>query len=96
MQALRPGGTRVFYEHVRSEHRVLAAAEDFLTPLWKRADGACHSNRDGLEAITEAGFTVNGNQIFGFSVHPLAPPVAHILSAIPSPRVGARPDWRAA
>ncbi|MDE8671073.1 methyltransferase domain-containing protein [Pseudarthrobacter sp. H3Y2-7] len=78
-RVLRPGGVLAFYEHVRSEHGVLAAAEDVLTPLWKRVAGGCHPNRDTLRAITEAGFTVSDNRRFGFSVHPLAPPIAHIL-----------------
>jgi ubiquinone/menaquinone biosynthesis C-methylase UbiE len=78
-RVLRPGGTLAFYEHVRSDHRLFAAAEDLLTPLWRRIAGGCHPNRDTLNAITAAGFTVQNHRRFGFAVHRLAPPVAHIL-----------------
>lgn len=84
-RVLRPGGVLAFYEHVRSEHGVLAAVEDVLTPLWKQVAGGCHPNRDTLAAITGAGFTVSDNRRFGFSVHPLAPPVAHILGHATAP-----------
>lgn len=85
-RVLRPGGTLAFYEHVRSERRVLAAAEDLLTPAWQRVAGGCHPNRDTLSAITTAGFTLQDNQRFGFAVHALAPPVAHILGHATSSR----------
>lgn len=78
-RVLRPGGTLAFYEHVRSRHRVLAALEDLLTPLWKRVAGGCHPNRDTLKAITNAGFLRGESQRFNFAVHPLTPAVAHIL-----------------
>jgi ubiquinone/menaquinone biosynthesis C-methylase UbiE len=84
-RVLRPGGTLAFYEHVRSRHRILAAAQDLLTPAWQRMAGGCHPNRDTLQAITAAGFSVEDNQRFGFSVHPLAPPVTHILGHAISP-----------
>lgn len=84
-RVLRPGGVLAFYEHVRSAHGILAAAEDTLTPLWKQLAGGCHPNRDTLRAITEAGFTVSDNRRFGFSVHPLAPPIAHILGHATAP-----------
>jgi ubiquinone/menaquinone biosynthesis C-methylase UbiE len=78
-RVLHPGGTLAFYEHVRSRHRLLAKAEDLLTPAWGRIAGGCHPNRDTLGAISAAGFTVRDSRRFGFSVHPLVPPVAHIL-----------------
>ncbi|MGF9648116.1 class I SAM-dependent methyltransferase [Pseudarthrobacter oxydans] len=84
-RVLRPGGTLAFYEHVRSHNRLLAAAEDLLTPAWQRMAGGCHPNRDTLRAITAAGFTVQASRRFGFSAGPLAPPVAHILGTATSP-----------
>lgn len=57
-RVLRPGGTLAFYEHVRSAHRILAAAEDLLAPAWQRIAGGCRPNRDALQAIAAAGFTV--------------------------------------
>lgn len=84
-RVLRPGGMLAFYEHVRSENRLLAAAEDLLAPAWQRMAGGCHPNRDTLQAITAAGFTVQSSRRFGFSAGPLAPPVAHILGTATSP-----------
>lgn len=84
-RVLRPGGTLAYYEHVRSERPLLAAAEDLLTPAWQHLAGGCHPNRDTLSAITAAGFTIRNNQRFSFAVHPMAPPVAHILGHATSP-----------
>lgn len=74
-RVLRPGGMLAFYE-------------DLLTPAWQRIAGGCHLNRDTLQAITAAGFSVQDSQRFGFSVHPLAPPVAHILGHALAPGPG--------
>jgi SAM-dependent methyltransferase len=79
VRVLRPGGLLLFYEHVRSAHRVLAAAEDLLTPLWSRLAGGCHPNRDTAAAIAGAGLTVQAMDRFGFSALPGNPRVAHIL-----------------
>jgi ubiquinone/menaquinone biosynthesis C-methylase UbiE len=78
-RVLRPGGTLAYYEHVRSQHRVVAAVEDLLTPVWQRLAGGCHPNRDTLGTITAAGFSIQDNERFSFAVQSLTPPVAHIL-----------------
>lgn len=85
VRVLRPGGLLLFYEHVRSAHRVLAAAEDLLTPLWSRMAGGCHPNRDTTAAIAGAGFTVQGLERFGFSVLPGNPRLAHVLGQASKP-----------
>ncbi|WP_307094214.1 class I SAM-dependent methyltransferase [Arthrobacter sp. V1I9] len=87
-RVLRPGGTLAFYEHVRSNNRLAAAAEDLLTPAWQRIAGGCHLNRNTLEAITDAGFTEVASRRFGFSAGPLVPPVAHIMGTATSPAPG--------
>ena len=79
VRVLRPGGLLLFYEHVRSAHRLLAAAEDLLTPLWTRVAGGCHPNRDTAAMITGAGLTVQGLERFGFSALPGNPRLAHVL-----------------
>ena len=79
VRVLRPGGLLLFYEHVRSAHRVLGAAEDLLTPLWSRLAGGCHPNRDTAAAIAGAGLTVQDLERFGFSALPGNPRLAHIL-----------------
>lgn len=81
LRVLRPGGLLLFYEHVRSAHRVLAAAEDLLTPLWSRVAGGCHPNRDTATEIEAAGLIFQKVERFGFSALPGNPRVAHILGA---------------
>ncbi len=80
-RALRPGGRFLFYEHVRSSHRALAAAEDLLTPLWSRVAGGCHPNRDTASNIAGAGLRLQELERFGFSALPASPRVDHILGA---------------
>ena len=78
VRVLRPGGLLLFYEHVRSAHRVLGAAEDLLTPLWSRvAAGGCHPNRDTAAMIAGAGLTRAGPRalrLFGPPRQPAAGP----------------------
>lgn len=79
VRVLRPGGLLLFYEHVRSANRVLAAAEDLVAPLWSRMAGGCHPNRDTSAVIAGAGLTMQGLERFGFSALPGNPRVAHVL-----------------
>jgi len=79
VRVLRPGGLLLFYEHVRSAHPVLGAAEDLLTPLWSRVAGGCHPNRNTAAMIAGAGLTVQVVERFGFSVLPGNPRLAHVL-----------------
>lgn len=58
-RVVRPGGELRFYEHVRSDRRWIARAEDLIQPLWSRTCGGCHPNRNTLEAIAAAGFEVS-------------------------------------
>ncbi|MDV8147704.1 class I SAM-dependent methyltransferase [Arthrobacter sp. B10-11] len=85
MRVLRPGGLLLFYEHVRSEHFMLAGLEDLLTPLWSRLAGGCHPNRDTATGIAAAGLTVQTVERFGFSALPGNPRVAHILGSAAKP-----------
>lgn len=79
VRVLKPGGQLLFYEHVRSAHRVLGFAEDLLTPLWSRLAGGCHPNRDTPATIIRAGLAVEALDRFGFAVLPGNPPLAHVL-----------------
>ncbi|MFF2030960.1 class I SAM-dependent methyltransferase [Arthrobacter sp. NPDC058192] len=85
VRVLRPGGSLLFYEHVRSAHRVLGAAEDLATPLWSRVAGGCHPNRDTAAMIVRAGLTVQDLERFGFSVLPGNPRLAHVLGVASKP-----------
>jgi SAM-dependent methyltransferase len=78
-RVLRPGGQVRFYEHVRSKNRVVAVAEDVITPLWARFAGGCHPNRDPVASLGAAGFDVTDVHRFGFSGQRGVPPTAHIV-----------------
>jgi ubiquinone/menaquinone biosynthesis C-methylase UbiE len=57
-RVLRPGGSFVFLEHVRSSDPTLAKWQDRLERPWGWIAGGCHPNRRTLEAIERAGFEV--------------------------------------
>jgi len=78
-RVLRPGGEVRFYEHVRSEHRLVGAGEDLVAPLWARFAGGCHPNRDSVQVISDGGFDVGAVRRFGFSPQRGVPPFAHVL-----------------
>lgn len=84
-RVLRPGGELRFYEHVRSSRRWAAALEDAITPLWRRAAGGCHPNRDTETAIRTTGFIIGDVDRFGFSFSPLAPRTAHPIGSATRP-----------
>src|ERR687896_2586691 len=45
-RVLRPGGTLLFIEHIRSEDPRVARWQDRLQPVWGFFAGGCHANRD--------------------------------------------------
>jgi len=57
-RVLKPGGALRLVEHVRVENRLIACAQDALTPLWKEMAGNCHLNRDTARLVESAGFRV--------------------------------------
>lgn len=78
-RVLKPGGELRFFEHVRSNHLVFGMLQDAITPLWSRAGGGCHPNRNTAASIEAAGFRIE--QIDRFSYAPLRffPKHSHIL-----------------
>ncbi|MFJ9542130.1 SAM-dependent methyltransferase [Streptomyces sp. NPDC101225] len=82
---LRPRGELHFYEHVRSPRRWAGLLEDAIIPLWSRAGGGCHPNRDTETAIRAAGFTVREICRFGFSFSPFVPDSLHIIGTAVRP-----------
>jgi ubiquinone/menaquinone biosynthesis C-methylase UbiE len=56
-RVLKPGGTVLFLEHVRSENRILGTIMDFLNPLIRSIVGA-NINRRTVENITKAGLEI--------------------------------------
>jgi ubiquinone/menaquinone biosynthesis C-methylase UbiE len=57
-RVLRPTGTFLFSEHVRSEDPKRARWQDRVEPIWRGVANGCHPNRRTLDAIREAGFDV--------------------------------------
>lgn len=56
-RVLRPDGRLLVLEHVRAASgRRLARWQDWLDPLWTRAAGGCHLNRDTADTLAAAGF----------------------------------------
>jgi ubiquinone/menaquinone biosynthesis C-methylase UbiE len=56
-RVLRPGGTLLLLEHVRTPRAWAARLQDRLTPLWTRLANGCHLNRRTLETAVASGFT---------------------------------------
>jgi ubiquinone/menaquinone biosynthesis C-methylase UbiE len=63
-RVLRPGGTLVLFEHVRSDDPAAAAWQDRLDAPWRVVARGCHLNRDTMAAVRTAGFAVT-------ELHPL-------------------------
>ncbi len=57
-RVIKSGGAFRLVEHVRVENRLIAGAQDLVTPLWKEIAGGCHLNRDTRAAVERAGFHV--------------------------------------
>jgi ubiquinone/menaquinone biosynthesis C-methylase UbiE len=58
-RVLRPGGELRFFEHVRADDRAMATVQQALDrTVWPLLGGGCHTARDTLTAIEEAGFVL--------------------------------------
>ena len=78
-RVLKPDAELRFFEHVRSEKPWYGLLQDAITPLWSRAGGGCHPNRDTTTAIRAAGFDFELLDRFHFAPLRYFPPHAHIL-----------------
>jgi len=58
MRVLKPGGTLLLVEHVRSQGAIAARVQDALAPVTKLLAGNCHWNRDTAYTVAEVGFQV--------------------------------------
>ena len=65
-----------FYEHVRSRRPGFARWQRRIDRFWSRAMGGCHTDRDTLAAIADAGFRVERCRGVGFPADARAYPVA--------------------
>jgi ubiquinone/menaquinone biosynthesis C-methylase UbiE len=57
-RVLKPEGSLLFLEHVRSDHARVARLQDLVQPLWIHVGHGCHCNLDTLASIRTAGFDV--------------------------------------
>ena len=78
-RVLKPNGRLRFVEHVRDpKGKLLARAQDFVNPAWRRISGGCNMNRRTREAVEDAGFVVGSEDAFKSGVLPLLAP--HVLA----------------
>lgn len=84
-RVLIPGGELRFFEHVRSGQPLLGLLQDAITPLWSRAAGGCHLNRDTTVAIRAAGFHIEQLERFCYAPLRFIPAHAHILGRAATP-----------
>src|SRR5438270_9819744 len=57
-RVLKPGGTLLFLEHVRSDDPGLAGWQDRVAPLWRRLGHGCNPNRPTHDLIRDSGLRV--------------------------------------
>jgi ubiquinone/menaquinone biosynthesis C-methylase UbiE len=84
-RVLRNGGELRFYEHVRSRRFGFAIWQRCVDAVWSHAMGGCHTNRNTLAEITNAGFRLERCRGFGFPpgarIYPVRPRVLGIARA---------------
>ncbi|MWV39859.1 class I SAM-dependent methyltransferase [Natrialba sp. INN-245] len=74
-RVLKPGGEFRFLEHVRADDW-RASGQDLLTPLWRRAAGGCHLNRDTIDRfVSHDAFGLEEIERTGVGVFPASPVV---------------------
>jgi ubiquinone/menaquinone biosynthesis C-methylase UbiE len=84
-RVLRTGGELRFYEHVRSRRPGFARWQRVVDSVWPRVMGGCHTDRDTLTAIVDAGFRLERCRGFGFPaaarLYPVAPRILGVARA---------------
>ncbi len=78
-RVLQPGGEFRFLEHVKSDGW-RATGQELLTPLWKRAAGGCHLNRQTVDRfVGHDAFAVREIERLSLGVFPVTPIVRGTL-----------------
>lgn len=54
----KPNARILLFEHVRMEQKLLAKAQDWLTPVWKKVCDGCHLNRNTLTLLKNPDLSV--------------------------------------
>jgi ubiquinone/menaquinone biosynthesis C-methylase UbiE len=90
-RVMRPGGELRFFEHVQADTAGLARVQRLADLVWPTLLGGCHTSRDTLAAITNAGFQITSIQRFRFPEGRPQPAAPHILGVAHRP-ISAQPD----
>jgi ubiquinone/menaquinone biosynthesis C-methylase UbiE len=61
-RVMRPGARLLLLEHVRSRNAVIAALQDFATPVQRVVAAGCHLNRRTRPLVERAGFSVSATR----------------------------------
>jgi ubiquinone/menaquinone biosynthesis C-methylase UbiE len=80
-RVLRPGGRLRFLEHVRAASRGMVTEQRALdATIWPLLVGGCHTGRDTVAAVGEAGFRIDHLDRFSYPPSRLPlPTAAHVL-----------------
>jgi len=78
-RVLRPDGKLHFYEHVLAEDPRLARLQRGVDLFWPRLGGGCHTSRNTVAAIEQAGFQNVSCRRFRFRPCLLAAPVSPMV-----------------
>lgn len=86
-RVIRPGGQLRFLEHVRADSRPLARAQALLdATVWPALAGGCHTARDTVAAVAQAGFVIQRLERFRFPDGRVPTPTApHALGVATRP-----------
>lgn len=77
-RVLRPGGSWLFIEHIRSEGPVVGRVQDRIVRPWARLADGCRCNRRTIEMIKAGGFDV---ELKSVADKALMPPIARPIVA---------------
>ena len=78
-RVLRPGGRLRFYEHVVSSEPRVARLQRLVDRGWPRIAAGCHTARDSVAAIQQAGFEVRSCRRLAFRPSALLPAVPYVI-----------------
>jgi ubiquinone/menaquinone biosynthesis C-methylase UbiE len=85
-RVIRPGGELRFYEHVRAQRPLAFRAQRAFDLVWNLVAGGCHTSRDTLAAIRDAGFELEHCERMLFKPYWFAAATApHILGVARRP-----------
>lgn len=77
-RVLKPDGRLILLEHVRGLTPVARQATDFLNPFWTRFTRSCHLNRETVQTVAAAGFTVTHSERHGLTIFQIIEASKHI------------------